>query len=117
MTNIVALKHFKKINSGNNTAALLIEVKAVLYKYNGHHSPYLTLYDTNSDLYVYNQKLHKSRTLYYNTFQALVEMAKHHCGNLCQNDTLTKIEVLKDDENCDLADLNRSEIEIYKVIS
>ena len=94
---LVGLKHFKDFDNEKDTATLLIEIKAISYKYKGHRNPYLALDDAKLKLYSYYQKPHESNTLHYNTFHLIVEVVEHHGGTICRDEALIKIEAKKKD--------------------
>ena len=57
-TKLVGLKNFKDFDDEKDTATLLIEIKAISYKYKGHRNHYLDLDDAKSKLYSYYQNPH-----------------------------------------------------------
>ena len=52
-------------------------------------------------LYSYHQKSYDYNTLHYNTFQALVEVIKHHGGTLYYDQALVLIEIINFEKNYD----------------
>ena len=92
---LIVLEYFEQFDNTNNAAKLLMEVKAVLYKYKGHHNPYLALNSAKSTIHSYFQNPYKSNTFHSNTFQTLLEVVEYHGGSLCCNFELTKIELEK----------------------
>ena len=87
--------NYTKIDDKNNSAALLGEIKCISYKYGDHWNLYLTLENVRSKFYSYFQKENKMNTLNFDTFKALVEVTKHHRGNIASNDTLINLEIKK----------------------
>jgi len=55
MAKLIRLKRFESIDNKKDTASLLMEVKAVSYKYKGHRNPYLALNNAKPTLYAYDQ--------------------------------------------------------------
>ena len=89
------LSNFKSFDDVKDSAALLIEVKDILYKYKGHRKSYLVLNDAKIKLYTYIQGGYEINTTHHNTFVALVEVVWYHRGTLCNDIVLTQIEADK----------------------
>ena len=53
---LTVIKEFDEIKEEKDTASLLREVKGILYKYDGHQTPYLALDDAKTNVFSYYQK-------------------------------------------------------------
>ena len=93
-TKLGAVKNFT-IHKETDSAALLREIKGILYEYGGHPNPYLALDDVKTKFYSYSKQEKESKTLRFNTFKTLVEVVEHYVDNIVNNDALVNLEIDK----------------------